>query len=569
VNREIDSMRGTPTGRTILALVAGLSLSTSMTIAQPGAVPQADAYADTLGESKIHRALLTNVHDGTPIKAWVFFTDKGVAEGAALDAALAALRDTYPPRAVARRTLRRTDPGLFDARDLPVHGVYRDAVAALGVPVLRESRWANAVSVRITPAQARAIAAFDFVRRVEPVRVGAGVRPVEVIDAPPPAYGDRTDYGRATAQLTQINLPALHAQGFTGQGVIVGILDTGFWRGHSAFNQPGRELPVVAEYDFINNDPDAGPQTGDHPNQHDHGTLILGCIRANFPGELVGGAFDASVILAKTEDLVSETPIEEDNYVAGLEFIEFHGGDLATSSLGYIDWYTQGDLDGLTAVTTIAVNVATANGLHCLTAAGNDGHDADPTTSTLIAPADALRVITCGAGRADGTTSGFSSSGPTADGRVKPEILARGSGTHTVSPSNPDGFVQASGTSLSTPLAAAAVACLVQARPWWTVDQMRAAIFSTATDFVANGTHDPMFIRGYGFIDAAAALGEPCDPDFTGDGNVDQDDIACLALAVAGDGSCTTLDPDFNADGNVDQDDVAALAQVVAGGECP
>jgi subtilisin family serine protease len=156
-------------------------------------------------------------------------------------------------------------------------------------------------------------------------------------------------------------------------------------------------------------------------------------------------------------------------------------------------------------VTTIAVNVATANGLHCCNAAGNAGHDADPATSHLGAPADALSVITCGAVSATGVIASFSSDGPTADGRIKPEVLARGLDTRTVSATSDSDYVGSSGTSFSTPLVASAVACLVQAHPEWTVEQMRWYLTRTAEDYVANGTHDPLYVRGYGIIDATAA----------------------------------------------------------------
>lgn len=116
--------------------------------------------------------------------------------------------------------------------------------------------------------------------------------------------------------------------------------------------------------------------------QHWHGTAILGTIGAYKPDTLIGGAYDAAFYLAKTEDITREEPIEEDFYVAGLQWIEANGADLATSSLGYIDWYTQDDLDGETATTTIAVNIATANGLACCTAAGNGGHDNAPAPRT-------------------------------------------------------------------------------------------------------------------------------------------------------------------------------------------
>jgi len=463
--------------------------------------------------AKIHPAARAALADQAgPAKLWVYFKDKGQRSPAELAAALEGLRATYDPHAVERRRARRTRPGLFDETDLPVAGAYRAAVAATGARVHVESRWLNAVSVYATAAQARAIAALPYVTSVEPVRAGHKPKgPAEVpVGSYGPGHGD-DPYGLAHDQLDQINLIALHSQGFTGTGVRVGILDTGFKRTHAAFNFPGHVLQVIAEWDFINDDNNTGPEAGDDPDQHTHGTLILGTLGAYKPDELIGGAYDAAFILCKTEDITSETPVEEDNYVGGLEFIELHGGDVATASLVYIDWYTYSQLDGLTAVTTVAVNMATSNGLHCCNAAGNSGHDSDPQIGHLGgAPADAFKVLTIGAVTSEGSISGFSSDGPTADGRLKPELLARGSGTQTVSPSNDQNYTGASGTSLSTPVAAGAVACLAQARPWWSVDQMRSNLFTRASEFVANGVPDPLMVRGYGIINAAGALAAEC-----------------------------------------------------------
>ncbi|HZW09995.1 MAG TPA: S8 family serine peptidase [Phycisphaerales bacterium] len=500
---------------------------------------------------------------GDPPKHWIYFTDKGFADGAAQSAAIEALADTYSARAIERRRLRRTAPGLFDSRDLPVAAAYRARVEGAGARIDVASRWLNAVSVEADSEALHEIRALPFVARVEPVRVGRRIEPGPVSPADEPGAA-RSFYGYATEQLTQINLPELHARGYTGAGVVIGILDTGFLRVHEAFNHHDNPLPVVAEWDFIDRDGDTSYEQGDPPDQHVHGTLILGTIRAYKPDELVGGAYDASVILCKTEDVTSETPVEEAYYVAGLEFIEANGGDMATSSLGYIDWYTQDDMDGQTATTTIAVNVATENGVHCCTAAGNQGNDGDPATSHLVAPGDALEVITCGAVSGEGTLVGFSSDGPTADGRVKPEVLAQGADTYTVWPFDTTGYSQASGTSLSTPLVASAVACIVQARPWWTPEILREHLFDTASDFAQFGWPDPLFARGYGIVDADRAAGEYCYVDLDGSGGVNTMDLLIFLNRWAARDDLA----DFNADGVIDTRDVLAYLNAWSSG-CP
>jgi len=503
-----------------VALSTGAGVPAAMAEPSPAAGVPVEAVAGG-GPSKLHPALLRQFAGRAAdhqVKAWVFFEDtKGFATDAQRNVALRDLRSTYHPRSVQRRGLRRTDPGLFDVRDLPVPTRYVEAVRAMGVRVGVVSRWVNAASIWGTQRQLTEIARLPFVKELQPVRRGRKPDPVNIHDTGGVAAATESWYGESYDQLHQINLDALHNAGFTGAGVIVGILDTGFRRTHEAFNQPGHLLTLVAEHDFVDGDDNTAIEPGDPPGQHNHGTWILGTLGAYLPNTLVGGAYNASFILCKTEDITSETPVEEDNYVAGLEFIEANGGDMATASLGYIDWYTQDDLDGLTAVTTIAVNAATANGVHCCNAAGNESHDANPLTSHLIAPADALKVLTCGAVDNMGLIAGFSSDGPSADGRVKPEVLARGVFTKTVLESSDTGTTQKSGTSLSTPLVASAVACLIQAHPDWTVDQMRRYLLYTAKDYVANHTYDPNYVRGYGIIDAMAAGAGDCNGNLVPD----------------------------------------------------
>ncbi len=540
-------------------------------------------------------------HEAGPHRVWVFFTDKNLDSQDEYDQAITQLTHTYNQRAVQRRLLRgrpATRGGaLFDIHDIPVASDYVQEVLHTGVEHRVTSSWLNAVSVEATADQISQIAQMPFVTKLQPVARSRRIEPVGVN----PAYvmpghgpgGLRVDYGLSYGQLVQINLVELHNAGYTGAGIIMGILDTGFNRSHIAFNQPGHVVNVIAEYDFVDDDNDTSYEPGDPHSQHRHGTLILGAIGAYMPGELVGGAYDASFILCKTEDVTDEYPAEEDKYVAGLQFIEANGGDMATSSLGYIDWYSQNDLDGQTAVTTIAVNVATANGMYCCTAAGNEYHDNDPETSSLIAPSDAFQVISCGAVDSDNVIKDFSSSGPTADDRVKPEVLARGGGTATVDPDEDSEYTYAGGTSLSTPLVAAAVACLVQANPDWSVDELRNMMIQSASDYVINRTHDPLFIRGYGVVNAYAAAHDcnnndipdlidiidgtsddnngngipdecetpPCPADLTGDDQVNIDDIfAVLGLWGDCDDPCPPYcTGDLTEDCTVNIDDIFAI----------
>ena len=452
--------------------------------------------------AEVHRRL-SEVEE--PVVVWVFFSDKGPGSDAVRDRAVQDLATRFPQRTLTRRGSKRTAQGLLDSRDLPVADVYVAAVEATGADVRVESRWLNAVSATVGASQVEAISCLPFVERVQLVNRGV----LASVQTAGGCFGlGGGFYGAAKSQLELSTIPDLHAAGATGEGVVIGVLDTGFVTTHAAFNQPGHEIDVVAAYDFVNDDPNVGIEPGDDPDQHFHGTIVLGMMAAYLPDQLVGASYDASYILAKTEDVTSETQVEEDFYVAGLEFCELQGADVVTSSLGYIDWYQQSQLDGLTAVTTIAVNVATSNGVVCLTAAGNNFHDEDPSTSSLIAPADAFDVITCGAMEITGEVAFFSSDGPTADGRVKPEVIAMGDQVASVWPYDDSTLSCAGGTSLSTPIVTGAVACLLEANPTWDVATVRDQLFTTA-DYFGAPVPDPLFVYGYGILDAAAANQPP------------------------------------------------------------
>ncbi len=435
------------------------------------------------------------------IHAWVFFSHK--------PRYLARSADAFPvtERALDRRR-RRGTVQQEQARQLdqPVPADFLQQVRITGATIRRVSRWMNAVSVSATPEQLESLEKLSFVSRIEPVR--RMVRPplpaVTPFDGSPtmmksPAH--QLDYGPSYNQLALMNVPALHDLGYTGKGITVLMLDTGFYKDHESI-LPER---ILAEYDFLYDDTntqnqDARDTTKYYGTQHDHGTYTYTALGGYSPGQLIGPAYQCSYLLAKTESNAFENITEEDNYVAGLEWGEHLGADIVSSSLGYLEWYTYEDLDGLTAVTTRAVLWATRLGMLVVTAAGNERTNSN-WGGYIIAPADADSIITVGAVDSVGELASFSSHGPTYDGRTKPEVVAQGVGVACASPGGPASYAYVDGTSLSTPLVAGSAALLFEAHPTWRPEDVRAALMATASQ-----ADMPDNDYGWGIIDVLAAI---------------------------------------------------------------
>ncbi len=462
------------------------------------------AFSQVGISGEIHPSLLgpsRSVSPGDSVDVWIFFSDRGFVDQAAYEGALLCAERSLLPRARARR-LKMHNPNLVDKHDLPVNSDYARQIYDLGARHRASSRYLNALSVRISRRTVDALAALPFVREIRPVARGRRIEPVRQPDGAargvqqPPGV-DLLDYGPSYDQLNQINVVAAHDSGYSGEGVLVCLLDTGFFTDHEALVSQ----PVIAEWDFINNDPETQNQPGDDPDQHNHGTYTFSTLGGAHEGDLYGPAYGASFIIGKTESVTYEQPIEEDWYVAGLEWADSLGAEVVSTSLGYLDWYTFADLDGNTCVTTIGVDIAVANGIVCVTAAGNE---AESSWGHIIAPADADSVITVGAVNNLGVIASFSSPGPTYDGRIKPEVCARGVSTWCAAPWGDlpaQNYAGVSGTSLSTPLVGGSCALILEAHPDWTPMQVRMALLSTA-----NNASDPNNNYGWGIINVMAAI---------------------------------------------------------------
>ena len=281
--------------------------------------------------------------------------------------------------------------------DLDVDGEYLDAIRATGAAIRVCSRWFNAVSVDASPEQMERLAALPFVRQTAPVRRAARDPLPGPVETPPAFKATGDGYGPGFEQLSGIGVVALHNQGFTGEGIRIALLDGGFPnRDHRAFAR----LDVVAERDFVNGlAGDGAPGEGPPPRGSNHGTRVLSVLASWDPGRLVGAAPDAAYLLATTEDVEREVPLEEDLWVAGVEWADSLGADIVNSSVGYNKFedgtgYVFGDLDGGTALTTIAAEIAVSRGIVVVSAAGNEG---DKAWRYVTVPADGPNVIAVGA----------------------------------------------------------------------------------------------------------------------------------------------------------------------------
>jgi len=385
----------------------------------------------------------------------------------------------------------------LDMKDLPVTPSYIMQIAATGAEVVYSLKWFNAVVVKTNnPAALTSIAALPFVDYIDQVLSnrpvlepgGAGTKQAEEI---PPytlvtpisfAVNKSTgalNYGQAYNQAHMIAVDGLHNLGFTGDGMMIAILDAGFYHTDviHAFDSLWLNDRILGTRDF--NIPGNNVFGND---MHTHGTSVLSTIGANLPGQMVGTAPHASFWLIRTEVGDYEALIEEYNWAGGAEFADSLGADVINSSLGYTTFdnpaynHTYADMDGNTTPITRAADIATSRGLLIVNSAGNDGGS---SWQHIGAPADGDSVFSIGAVNSSGFYASFSSTGPTFDGRTKPDVTAQGQGTTVISGGG--NVSQSSGTSFSSPIMAGAMACLWQSAPDLSAQQLRDAVRNTAS----------------------------------------------------------------------------------------
>jgi subtilisin family serine protease len=405
---------------------------------------------------------------------------------------------TYFTAAAQARRQRQHLPAA-DSSDFPVRPDYLRAVRYHSDSVLLVSRWFNAVACRATPAQAATLALLPSVRRVVPL-VGTELLPAtHSANAFKPA-ADRTlspaDRQLARRQTRSLGADALRLAGLDGKGLRIAVFDVGFSGAdkHAAFQELFQQNRVVATYDFARRKPDVF-------HGGSHGTEVLACLAGRLPdGTPLGLATGATYLLARTERMQREIYAEELDWLAAAEWADRNGADIINSSLGYTARrYFPEQMNGRRSLVARAASLAARKGMLVVSAAGNDGDNAD--WRTIGTPADADSVLAVGGVNPDtGLHLDFSAYGPTADRRLKPNVAAFGT-VLTASPGG--GYTRVDGTSFSSPLVAGLAACAWQQQRGLTAMQLFAQLQQSATLYPY---YD--YAHGYG-LPAASRLLRP------------------------------------------------------------
>jgi hypothetical protein len=458
--------------------------------------------------SSVLKNKFSSVSDGSKVLVWIFFKDKGNT----LNKFYSVPKNVVSELSLKRRAKVLDKLSLIDYTDLPVYNGYISKLQSEGFELKQISKWFNGVSGYITKQQFDNISGLPFVDKADIVyhfKKSAEIKEAQIDLNKLNSSNKRTgvnslDYGPSLAQLQQINVPALHDMGYKGQGVTICVMDAGVsLLSHEAFDS----LNIIATYDFVNHRAYIGNDSGGY-GEGSHGTMTLSLIGGFKPGQIIGPAYGSNYILAKTENTSSESPIEEDNWIAAMEWADSIGVEVTSTSLGYLAFddtvaaqfdYTWQNMDGRTTIITQGAVLAARKGICVVNSAGNEGDDI--THNTLDAPADADSIITAGAVTIGGVRSSFSSVGNTVDGRTKPDVMALGSGDYVANPSKTTGYTTGSGTSFSCPLTAGVCAQLLSFNHNLTPMQIRDALRNTASQNIAPDRH-----MGWGIIDALAAL---------------------------------------------------------------
>ncbi|WP_075601798.1 S8 family serine peptidase [Saccharicrinis aurantiacus] len=425
-------------------------------------------------------------------KYFVSFTDKN-----SNDYSLSAPQEFLSPEALERRTNQNIE---LVENDLPVTSSYLTIIQSKSVKVLHTSKWLNGAIIESSNAEAiDEIKALSFVSKVDliwkPQLTNTIQKNNEPLKNATPSAVNVT-YGNSWTQTAMVKGQYVH-QNYNGEGINIAVLDAGFKDVNSlpSFVHLWENNQILDAYDFVN-------PTGNIFQEHQHGMQVLSIIGGYVENEFKGSAIKSNFFLYRTEDAATEYPVEEYYWVCAAEKADSIGADIISSSLGYYEFddsnmsYTYADMDGQTSTIVKAAEIAFSKGIIVVNSAGNEG---DETWRYIISPADGENVLTVGAVDSSNEPSYFSSFGPTADGRVKPDVVALGSSTAI---QGLDGNItRGNGTSFSAPVITGFTACIKQALPQLSNQEIITRIKESA-HLISNPTEQ----LGYGIPNFADIL---------------------------------------------------------------
>ncbi|MBN2699157.1 MAG: S8 family serine peptidase, partial [Bacteroidales bacterium] len=384
-------------------------------------------------------------------KYWIEFTDKDNTP----------FSTDQPQEFLSERALQRRAAHAIQVmqNDLPVDPAYVEEIESTGGRIIHRSRWFNAVLYETTDSSdVDKILQRDFVSAVHMMYRGHFSYFAPVHADKKSTVDNFYNYGSGDSQINRHNGQRLHNEGYRGKRMMIAILDGGFGfaDGQTAFDSLRANNRIVLSKDFVH-------KKNNVYGESTHGTWVLSIIGANIPGQLVGTAPEADFLLLRSEDVESEWRVEEINWIVAAEFADSAGADVINASLAYSLFdldeqnYSTSDMDGNTTWVTRGADLAARKGMLVVVSAGNSG---DEPWRIITAPADGDSVLTVGAVDSEGAYVSFSSQGPTADDRVKPNVMAQGRGVY-IQKSNGE-ITARGGTSFSAPIMTGLATCLWQ-----------------------------------------------------------------------------------------------------------
>ena len=395
----------------------------------------------------------------------------------------------------ARSIERRKRQGLpVDVTDLPIAPAYLDSVSRTGIEIVGQSKWNNTLLVKIhKEKELNKLNSLSFITK----KLKVFSSPDSITERKRSSFRKELNswesvpihYGAAAEQLKSLGGQRIHERGFYGNGMMIAVFDGGFMNVDRIPALHGVKLAGLK--DFV------VPKSNNIFEEMEHGTMVLSTMAANAPNLYVGVAPEAQYVLVRCEDERTESLAEEDYWASAAEYADSLGVDVINSSLGYHDFddvktnHLYWEQDGETALISHTASMCADKGIICVNSAGNDGMG---VWKKINFPADAKNILTVGSINEQGKNAAFSAVGPTADGRIKPDVMAYGSPPSVIT--GRGSIINDNGTSFSSPLIAGMTACLWQALPHKTAKQIIKLV-----KMAGNNQQHPDNIYGYGVPD--------------------------------------------------------------------